>query len=439
MLGSAIGRARSGFYGWRMVALMLGPRSAGNGVYVFGNTLFVIPLEEALGLNRSLSSVMFAVGGVIGGLSAPVSGMLMDRWGPRRVLLWSVVTGAAGYCLFAASPNALFAFIVFLGPISLVMLNIAFNASSGVINNWFNRYKSTAFALMQGGSGLGSLAIISGLALAIDAWGWRQASVLAGAIIVGLGLPTALATRNTPEEMGLHPDGEAPAWGSTSSSPAGLAGPTAGQALRTPSFWMMVATTTLFGGAMSALGIHFVPVMVWKGMTEVEGALMLTMWALGSVVTIVSVGALADRLGEISGGRSGMPVRRRGRAAAEHRRRRACVVAGCRAVVGVEQSVSADVVDTGGAVRPALVLDDSRLRDGCAGRGNARRADNGGRSVRGDRELCDAAVGVERYVGRRRDSDVGDAAQKVRVGRALCRCAISPRRAGEICATVAVP
>ncbi len=297
MWGGTIARARSGFYGWRIVALMLGPRSAGNGVYVFGNTLFVIPLEETLGLNRSLSSLMFAVGGVVGGLSAPVSGMLMDRWGPRRVLIWSVITGAAGYCLFAGSPNAVFAFVVFVGPISLVMLNIAFNASSGVINNWFNRYKSTAFSLMQGGSGLGSLAIIAGLAFAIDAWGWRQASVLAAAVIVGLGLPTALASRDAPEEMGLHPDGEAPARRSPGAEPAALAGLTARQALRTPTFWMMAATTTLFGGAMSALGIHFVPVMVWKGMTEVEGALMLTGWALGSVVTIVAVGALADRLG----------------------------------------------------------------------------------------------------------------------------------------------
>lgn len=297
MLGAALRRTRSGFYGWRIVALMMGPRSVGNGVYVFGNTLFVIPLEESLGLNRSLSSVMFAVGGVVGGLSAPASGMAMDRWGPRRVLIWSVLTGAAGYCLFAASPNALFAFAVFVGPISLVMLNIAFNASAGVVNNWFDRYKSTAMTLMQGGSGLGTLAIIAGLAFAIDAWGWRQAAVIAAAIIVALGLPPALASRNTPEEMGLHPDGAPQPQRRSRPEEAALSGATTRQALRAPSFWMMVASTTLFGGAMSALGIHFVPVMVWKGLTEVEGALMLTAWALGSVVTIAAVGAVADRLG----------------------------------------------------------------------------------------------------------------------------------------------
>ena len=138
------------FYGWKIVALMIGPRSAGNGVYILGNTLFVIPLEESLGLGRSVSSLMFALGGVIGGISAPVSGILMDRWGPRRVLIISVLIGCIGYFLLGLAPNILILFLIFLGPISLVMLNVAFNASSGIINNWFDRYKSTAFSLMQG-------------------------------------------------------------------------------------------------------------------------------------------------------------------------------------------------------------------------------------------------------------------------------------------------
>ena len=70
-------------------------------------------------------------------------------------------------------------------------------------------------------------------------------------------------------------------------------------ALRTSTFWIMAASLTLFGGAIGALGIHFVPVMVWKGLTEVEGALMLTLWALSSVGTIVLVGWLADQLGRL--------------------------------------------------------------------------------------------------------------------------------------------
>ena len=295
------------FYGWKIVALMIGPRSAGNGVYILGNTLFVIPLEESLGLGRSVSSLMFALGGVIGGISAPVSGILMDRWGPRRVLIISVLIGCIGYFLLGLAPNILILFLIFLGPISLVMLNVAFNASSGIINNWFDRYKSTAFSLMQGGSGLGSLIIITVLAYSIDSWGWRTASGIAGLLVLAIGLPTAYASRNTPEELGLEPDGTNKSVSGSQELPIRkakgylvvLEGMDSMQAMKTIRFWMLAISSTIFGGAIATLGIHFVPIMVWKGLTEVQGAMMLTFLALGSALTVIFVGTLADRYGRL--------------------------------------------------------------------------------------------------------------------------------------------
>ena len=295
------------FYGWKIVALMIGPRSAGNGVYILGNTLFVIPLEESLGLGRSVSSLMFALGGVIGGISAPVSGILMDRWGPRRVLIISVLIGCIGYFLLGLAPNILILFLIFLGPISLVMLNVAFNASSGIINNWFDRYKSTAFSLMQGGSGLGSLIIITVLAYSIDSWGWRTASGIAGLLVLAIGLPTAYASRNTPEELGLQPDGTNKSVSGSQELPIRkakgylvvLEGMDSTQAMKTIRFWMLAISSTIFGGAIATLGIHFVPIMVWKGLTEVQGAMMLTFLALGSAFTVIFVGTLADRYGRL--------------------------------------------------------------------------------------------------------------------------------------------
>ena len=295
------------FYGWKIVALMIGPRSAGNGVYILGNTLFVIPLEESLGLGRSVSSLMFALGGVIGGISAPVSGILMDRWGPRRVLIISVLIGCIGYFLLGLAPNILILFLIFLGPISLVMLNVAFNASSGIINNWFDRYKSTAFSLMQGGSGLGSLIIITVLAYSIDSWGWRTASGIAGLLVLAIGLPTAYASRNTPEELGLQPDGTNKSVPGSQELPIRkakgylvvLEGMDSMQAMKTIRFWMLAISSTIFGGAIATLGIHFVPIMVWKGLTEVQGAMMLTFLALGSAFTVIFVGTLADRYGRL--------------------------------------------------------------------------------------------------------------------------------------------
>ncbi|MCH8847552.1 MAG: MFS transporter [Chloroflexi bacterium] len=294
IFSTALNRARTSFYGWRMIGLMLGPRAAGTGIFIVGSTLFIIPLEESLGINRGVTSVLFALSGLVGGLSAPLSGALMDRYGPRKVLLVSVAVLALGYVLFALSPNIVVVFIAFLVPIGLTSLNVAFNGSSGLINNWFDRLKATAMTTMQVGSGLGVLVLVPALALIINAWDWRVAAFAAAAAVLLLGFPATWASRDTPEEMGLLPDGApAPAAGAHPAAHDG--GLSARAAMRTPTFWLITGAAFCFGGATAGLGIHFVPIMDWKGIDAVTAAFILTVsTAFGASVALVA-GRLADR------------------------------------------------------------------------------------------------------------------------------------------------
>ena len=78
-----------------------------------------------------------------------------------------------------------------------------------------------------------------------------------------------------------------------------MAGLSAHEALRTPTFWLIAAAVLTFGGAQGGLQIHFVPVMVWKGLDEVEGALVLTVTALMSAPLVLFTGWLADRMGRL--------------------------------------------------------------------------------------------------------------------------------------------
>ena len=285
------------FRGWHIVGLMFGPRAAGTGVYVLGGTIFVIPLEESLGLQRGVSSLLFAAGFMVTGIAAPASGALIDRYGPRIVLLASVLISAGGYLLFATSTNTVMVFVFYVGVISPVILNVAFNASAAFINNWFDRYKATSMSLQQIGAGLGAIVLLPLLALVIDIWDWRVAAIVAAGIVVALGLPAALFSRNTPEEVGLLPDG-APA--TASAAPSVMSGFSAKEALRTPTFWFITAGGLTFGAAQAGLQIHFVPVMVWKGLDQVEGALVLAVMAIASVPMVLVMRWLGDRLGRLT-------------------------------------------------------------------------------------------------------------------------------------------
>jgi MFS family permease len=284
------------FRGWYIVALMLGPRGGGTGTYILGSTLFVLPLENELGLTRSMSALLFASGSMVAGLAAPISGALMDRYGPRWVLLGSVIISAGGYLLFAMSVNIFMLYIVFVGVISPVILNVAFNASAAFVNNWFSRYKATAMSVLQVGAGIGAIIIIPTMAFAINVWGWRAAAIAAAGFVIALGLPAALFARDTPEELGMLPDGEVR---SIERPTTTTIEPTAKEALKTPAFWFMVGAVMAFGSAQVGMQIHFVPIMVWKGVDEVQGALILTVMALVSTPAVLIMGPLADRFGRL--------------------------------------------------------------------------------------------------------------------------------------------
>ncbi len=294
MLSNATQNAR--FRGWYIVALMLGPRAGGTGTYILGSTLFVIPLENDLGLTRSMSALLFASGSMVAGLAAPISGALMDRYGPRSMLLGSVIVSALGYVLLAMSANILMVYIVFVGIISPVILNVAFNASAAFVNNWFSRYKATAMSVLQVGSGVGAIIIIPTLAFVMDSWEWRAAAIAAAGFVLVLGLPAAWFSRDTPEELGLLPDGEP---FSATRPTTTVTEPTAKEAFKTPTFWFMVCAVMAFGGAQVGMQIHFVPIMVWKGIDEVQGALVLTVMALVSTPAVLVMGPLADRFGRL--------------------------------------------------------------------------------------------------------------------------------------------
>jgi len=243
-----------------------------------------------------MSALLFASGSMVAGLAAPISGALMDRYGPRSMLLGSVIVSALGYVLLAMSANVLMVYIVFVGIISPVILNVAFNASAAFVNNWFSRYKATAMSVLQVGSGVGAIIIIPTLAFVMDSWEWRAAAIAAAGFVLVLGLPAAWFSRDTPEELGLLPDGET---FSATRPTTTVTEPTAKEAFKTPTFWFMVCAVMAFGGAQVGMQIHFVPIMVWKGIDEVQGALVLTVMALVSTPAVLVMGPLADRFGRL--------------------------------------------------------------------------------------------------------------------------------------------
>lgn len=60
--------------------------AVGNGLY-FSFSVFLVPLVEEFHRSRGLTAGAQSVSTIVQGLLAPIAGILVDRFGPRRVIL----------------------------------------------------------------------------------------------------------------------------------------------------------------------------------------------------------------------------------------------------------------------------------------------------------------------------------------------------------------
>jgi len=168
-----------------------------------------------------------------------------------------------------------------------------------LINTWFIRHRARAITISSSAFGLGGVLVAPVLSIIVQAWGWRWGAAIGGVLFLAIGLPLCLTIRRSPEAMGLLPDGDLPIrkTGKDQTEPRGQreVDVTVREALRSFAFWGSVLAAGIRNGSYHAIAVHFVPLMVWKGLTQPQAALLLSVYAfLGMAFTLI-FGWLADR------------------------------------------------------------------------------------------------------------------------------------------------
>ncbi len=248
-----------------------GAASMAMGTLNFG--LFIKPMGDDLGIGRSMFGWSQTARQVASSATSPIVGSLLDRHGARVMLpLAAVITGAAlaglAFIDNAWQMVALFAAMGIVGmngPGSLV--------TTVPVMKWFVRERGRAVAFMSLGTPVGALIFVPLTQVFIDLWGWRVAWVVLAVMGVCVIAPLAVVfVRRQPEDMGLLPDG------ATAPSPAAgsglMAAPpvsaevswTRHEAVRSGTFWRLVA---VFSGVMLAtglVGVHRIPAFMDRGL-----------------------------------------------------------------------------------------------------------------------------------------------------------------------------
>lgn len=307
MIGKLTAQLNGLFYGWRMIAAGCVMRMLGGGFHLYGFTIFFLPITNELGLSRAATSLVFSLARAEGAIEGPLAGYLIDRYGPRPMMLAGILLSGLGYMLLATVHSYAAFLIVYLGVISLSFSAGFMHSPMVLANSWFIRRRAMAMTLISSAIGIGGTLITPILAFAVSQWGWRYGAFIAGVGLIVTGVPVALYVKRSPESMGLVPDGVTPT--SEQKLKASNNGEatserehdhdhefTLKQALKTAAFWKLILATTTRVGVYNSITVHFVPIMVWRGASEAKAAAMLATMALMSLPSHLLVGWIADRV-----------------------------------------------------------------------------------------------------------------------------------------------
>jgi MFS family permease len=275
-------------------------RVLGSGLHHYGFTIFFLPLSRDLELSRTATSFAFSLARAEGAIEGPLVGYLLDRFGPRPVMLVAVILTGTGYLLLS-TVNSYAAFLfVYTGLISLAYSGGFMHAPVVLANTWFVRRRARAMTSISAAFGVGGALLSPLLAVIVHTWGWRWGAMTAGLLFLTIGVPLCWTIRRSPESMGYLPDGDPPSsspqQGSSSDHRAiSDTDWTVGRAMRSVIFWSLITGTAVRAACYNAISSHFIPILVWKGLSEQEAAFFLGMFAFLSIVATLGLGWFADK------------------------------------------------------------------------------------------------------------------------------------------------
>ena len=262
---------------------------------------FVPAMIDELGWQRASLGGAFSLYSVVYTSFTLLSGKLTDSLGPRRVI--GVGGILLGIGLVATSQmSSQWQLFFWFGIVAALGMSTAYIPCNMTVVKWFRRKRGLALGLASSGASCGILAVPLLSVFIIEQINWRM-----GLLIFGLGLLliTNIAARfmvSDPAQMALSPDG-ANELTTRANSTSTIAEPpvttsrTLREARRTRAFWMLLIGCAL---TMTTLGVPFVHLVSFArdiGLSDLRGAIGVSIIGLFSLTGSIILGALSDRCG----------------------------------------------------------------------------------------------------------------------------------------------
>ena len=286
------------FYGWWLVVLTL-LINAGSSSPVWGGIgVWIDSLEQHFGWSRTQLSFAFSLGQLEGSIIGPVVGILVDRIGPKNVVLVGISIIGFGFILLSQTQS--------LGMFYLSYAVIMLGASGGgwlpmmtVINNWFDKKRTIAMGFGGLGFSIGSFLLVPALAWMVEPSrvGWQMTSLGLGIFFLLVGFPITRFIRNSPEEYGEVPDGAvSDDTGQDQSSGPNDIDYDILEVIKTRVFWIISICHGMSSMLISAMMVHLILILKDQGIS-IQTAAVIWGFTMGfSGLAQIIGGFIGDRI-----------------------------------------------------------------------------------------------------------------------------------------------
>lgn len=257
--------------------------------------VFMLQFEQDFGWARSSLTGVYSSYLLVVGLMSPLSGLMLDRLGPRLTYIVGI-TLLAGAMFAAGSISSLWQVYLLLGGVGGVASSLlGMVPASALIGRWFDRRMSIAMAIAYAGFGSGIMVIIPLAQTGIEAYGWRETYRLIGIFLACCAPLFLLPWRRIA--------GGSKWFQSTRDlAVTNVSGPVVGgwaisSAIRTREFWLLVQVFFFTACGIYTVIIQVVPYLVETGYPPIEAAVAFGASGMLSIFGVLVTGILCARLG----------------------------------------------------------------------------------------------------------------------------------------------
>lgn len=285
------------FYGWIIVCvcgigLFLGPP-----LMVFSFGVIFKPLAADFHASRAAVSFAFSLFNVVGALWLPCTGMLIDRFGAKRVIVASTLVYGLVLCSAMLVGTGLWQLYLLFTILGLAMASGPAPVSPGVvISHWFDRHRGLALGLAMMGIGVGAV-VVPIVAERLSAqFGWRVMFAIFGAATLLAPLPVMTALlQNDPKERGLRPDGDEEG-SARRVSRVDKTGLSWHEIWHSGTFWMMICIFSLVGAGVHGAALHISAIFTDRAISAERAALATSLVGAAVMVGRLGSGLLLDHV-----------------------------------------------------------------------------------------------------------------------------------------------